>query len=198
LAFSAICIVGSGPAACGVALACAIDGVPVSIVRAARGDLDGIRSRLGRRLALAIERGVLDACQRPLVEARLDVSADLTRCGDADLVIDATRCEPRTRRAMLATLEGRLSAGAVLATSAPPEHFQEIAEVLRRPDQFVGMRFSPQDAIDVRIELSVLPETAPGVLHACRAFVARLGRTTLERASRPPPIGYREFILTPA
>jgi len=198
MAFSTIGIVGSGPAGCSVALACAIEGFPVILVRAFRSDVEAIRTRIAQRLGIAVERGALRTEDRERVESRLVLTGDLRRCADADLVIDASRCDLRSRRAMLATLESRLSSGAVLATSAPPEQLEPIAEVLRRPDQFVGMRVLPHDAIDVRVELSMLPETAPGVVAACRAFVSRLGRTALERDVQPAPIGYREFIFNRA
>jgi 3-hydroxyacyl-CoA dehydrogenase len=190
MAFSTVAIVGSGAGGCGVALACAARGVAVTLIRAVKSQT-GTADRLSRRLAVAIDRGEIDPAERARIVASIAVGGDLSACADAELVIDATSCDPKARRALLATLETRLTPGAVLATCAPPERLAEIAEALRRPDQLVGLRLVEGG----KVELSVLPETAPGVVAACRAFVADLGTTPIERASEPPRIGYREFLV---
>jgi len=41
--FNTVSVVGSGPLGCRIALACAVEGMPVALVRASRGDLDAIR-----------------------------------------------------------------------------------------------------------------------------------------------------------
>lgn len=197
MSFSTVCIVGSGPTATGLAIACSLEAVPVTLVRAVRGSLDSTRERLTRRLDAYGDAGLIPAARRSLVDSLVRLTSDLAAAGDADLVIDAARREPKARRAILATLESRISAGAVLATCAEPEQLASIAEVLRRPDQLVGMRFFHPGTLDVRVELAVLPETAPGVIGACRTFCASLGRQPLERASLPPRVGYREWIFQP-
>ncbi|MDQ3031604.1 MAG: 3-hydroxyacyl-CoA dehydrogenase NAD-binding domain-containing protein [Myxococcota bacterium] len=198
MAFSAVSIVGSGPVGCEIALACAAEEMPVVLIRGARSDVDAIRARLTRRLAIAVELGELTSAETIEILARIEIGSDLGRVDDADLVIDTTVCEPRARRAMLATLESRLSSGAVLATSASPDRLGEIAEALRRPDQLVGMRLQQLAPRDVQVELTVLPETAPGVIGAARGFCAMLRRTPLETATPPSRVGYREWLSQPA
>lgn len=194
--FNTVSVVGSGPLGCRIALGCAVEGMPVALVRASRGDLDTIRTRLSRRLGLGVERGEIAREQREQIEARLEVTSDLGKVADVDLVVDATCGEPRARRALLATLESRMSGGAVLATAATPERLAEIAEALRRPDQLVAMEL--RGAGDLDVLLTVLPETAPGVVAAARAFCERLRRTPVQQQSPPPRIGYREWLSQPA
>lgn len=193
--FNTVSVVGSGPLGCRIALACAVEGMPVALVRASRGDLDAIRTRLSRRLGLGVERGEIAREERERIEARLEITRDLGRVSDVDLVVDATRSEPRARRALLATLESRMSGGAVLATAAMPEGLAEIAEALRRPDQLVAMELRDGDGDGVL--LTVLPETAPGVVAAARAFCERLRRTPVQQQSQPTRIGYREWLSQP-
>lgn len=202
MAFSTVSVVGSGPVGCGIALACASERMPVTLIRGSRGDLDAIRARLARRLGIAVESGGLTDEAASEILARIEIASDLARAADADLVIDTTIREPRARRAMLATLESRLSSGAVLATATAPERLAEIAEALRRPDQLVGMRIQqPAESAgfsgEVQVELTVLPETAPGVIAAARAFCATLRKTPLETESQPPRVGYREWLSAP-
>jgi 3-hydroxyacyl-CoA dehydrogenase len=203
MAFSTVSIVGSGPVGCGIALACAAERMPVTLIRGSRGQLGPIRARLERRVAVAVELGELTAEGARAILERIEIVSDLGGAAESDLVIDTTIRDPRARRAMLATLESRLSGGAVLATATAPERLAEIAEALRRPDQLVGMRIQQAAATgglpaDVQVELTVLPETAPGVIAAARGFCAMLRKTPLETKSQPPRVGYREWLSAPA
>lgn len=197
MSFSTVSVVGSGPVGCGVALACAAEGIPVTLVRAQAGDPDAIRDRLTRRLALAVEAGAIAASEAADRLTRIEIARDLRHVAGSDLVIDATHLAPRARRALLATLESRMSGGAVLATCAPWEELSSIAQALGRPDQLVGMRFHVPAASEARVELAVLPETAPGAIAAARAFCASIGKDALESKSDPPRIGYREWDSLP-
>jgi 3-hydroxyacyl-CoA dehydrogenase len=202
MAFSSVSVVGTGPVGSGIALACAAEGMPVTLIRASSGDRETIRARLMRRLSPAIDKGELTEMIANDILARIHVVHELGRAADGDLVIDTTVCEPRSRRAMLATLESGLSSGAVLATTAP-ESLAEIAEALRRPDQLVGMRLTLGLVIgrngrpELGVELTVLPETAPGVIAAARTFCAMLRKPSMETASEPPDVGYREWLSVP-
>jgi 3-hydroxyacyl-CoA dehydrogenase len=194
MGFSSVSIVGAGPQGCSVALACAADGLPVTLVRAARADLAHVRRRLEQRVDLGLQRGDLERGCRDEILGRIHVTADLARVAEDDLVIDVSHCDPRARRAMLATLESRLSASTVLATTVPADQLASMAEVVRRPDQLVGMRFVVGEQLDAQIEIAFLPETAPGVIAACRSFVSTLGRTPLVHADQASRVGYREWL----
>jgi hypothetical protein len=210
MGFSNVSIVGAGPAGCGIAIACAAEGLPVTLVRSSRGDLGAVRARLERRLAVCVDLGELESDARDAILTRIAITSSQSAVADAEIVIDATRCDNRARRAMLATLESRMSSGAVLATCASADRLAEIAEVLRRADQLVGMRFAlpatgfagrgpaAPASLDLRVELAFLPETAPGVIGACRGLAARLRKTPTEHPSTPPPpVRYREWLSEP-
>lgn len=189
MTFSSVTIIGSGPRGCILAIGLA-RGAQVTLVRAGRADAAAVHRTLSSRLAAAVERGEVSEAERTEIVSRIQVAGELAEV-DAELVIDATSSPPRARRALLATLEGRLSDAAVLASIAAPDELAKIAEVLRRPDQFVGVAF---DTERVDVDIAPLPDTAPGVVAACRAFVAYLGRTPHERESIAPRVGYREWL----
>lgn len=189
MTFSSVTIIGSGPRGCILAVGLA-RGAQVTLVRVGRADAATVHRTLASRLAVAVERGEFSERERGEIESRIQVAGEVADV-DAELVIDATTNAPRARRALLATLEGRLSDAAVLASIAAPDELAKIAEVLRRPDQFVGVSFDTERA---EVDLAPLPDTAPGVVAACRAFVAYLGRTPNEKQSIAPGVGYREWL----
>jgi 3-hydroxyacyl-CoA dehydrogenase len=196
MSFASVSVVGAGPVACGIAIAIARTGTPVTLVRASHGgDMRLALERVDRRLGWAVDAGELSAEERGVVRARIDVASDLPAVRDSDLVIESAAGELRSRRATLATLETHLSGGAVLAVNAQAHHLPELAEVLRRKDQFVGMRFFHPATHTHLVELGLLADTAPGVAAACRAFCGWLAKTPVEQTESTPRIGYREYLM---
>jgi len=197
MSFASVSVVGTGPVACSIAIAVASLGVPVTMVRAARGDVKLALERIDRRLGWAVDAGELSAKDRGAVRERIGIATDLNAVRDSDLVIECVAGSLSARRATLATLETHLSGGAVLAVHAPAHHLVELAEVLRRRDQFVGMRFFHPATHTHLVELGLLADTAPGVAAACRAFCGWLAKTPVVQVSAEaePRIGYREYLM---
>lgn len=199
MAFSSVGIVGTGPIGCSIAIAIARTETPTWLVRAARGH-DALASRR-IEARLRFFRDASEMSEEEVARARENIHLvdDLAQLSGCDLVIEAVPGPELARRATLATLESRLSPGAVLASNTAPEHLAAIAEVLRRRDQFVGLCFFTGARADTHVgarvvELGLLADTAPGVAAACRAFAAGLGTTTIERATGVANVGYREFL----
>lgn len=195
MSFTSVTIVGAGPVACGIAVAIARVELPVTIARAARGEIRLATRRVDRRLKWHVDGGEMTEAERDRVRARIDFSADLSSVASSDLVIETSFGDLRARRALLATIERTLSPGAVLATNAPAEQIEEMAEVVRRRDQFVTMKFTHPATQTSVVELGYLEETAPGVMAACTTFCSWLHKTAVVRNSElPPRVGYREFL----
>jgi 3-hydroxyacyl-CoA dehydrogenase len=194
VSFGSVSIVGAGPVSCGIAIAVARVGVPVTLVRAHRGDGALALERIDRRLGWEVDAGHLEEPERAVVRARIDFAHDLGAVRGSDLVLESSAGPARGRRATLATIEGHLSGGAVLAVNVEAHHLPELAEVLRRKDQFVGMRFFHPATHTRLVELGLLADTAPGVVAACRAFCGWLAMTPVERTESAARIGYREYL----
>ena len=195
MSFTSVTIVGAGPVACAIAVAIARVDVPVTIARAARGEIRLATRRVDRRLKWHVDGGEMSEAERDHVRSLIELSPDLSSVAASDLVIETSFGDLRARRALLATIERTLSPGGVLATNAPPEQIEQMAEVVRRRDQFVTMRFTHPATQTSVVELGYLAETAPGVMGACSTFCAWLHKTAVVRNSElPPRVGYREFL----
>ncbi|MFO0682761.1 MAG: 3-hydroxyacyl-CoA dehydrogenase NAD-binding domain-containing protein [Sandaracinus sp.] len=195
MSFTSVTIVGAGPVACGIAVAIARVEVPVTIARAARGEMRLATRRVERRLKWHLDGGEMSEAERDRARARIDFVSDLSSVGSSDLVIETSFGDLRSRRALLATIERSLSPGAVLATNTDASMIEQMAEVVRRRDQFVTMRFTHPATQTSVVELGFLAETAPGVMGACTTFCSWLRKTAVVRNSDVPPrVGYREFL----
>lgn len=207
MGFSSVGVVGSGPVGCAIAIAVARTCTPVTLVRAAHGDPSLALRRIESRLRFFADAGEMTASEVEGARESIRIADDLGALAGCDLVIESVSGDDRARRAILATLEPRLSPGAVLATNSPPERLRELGEVLRRRDQLVGLHFFQSGErggkqIGVRprlpstqlVELGLLVETAPGVAAACKAFVQSIGSSTIERGAGAVVVEYREFL----
>ncbi len=195
MSFNSVTIVGAGPVACGIAVAIARVGLPVAIVRGARGQIQLAAARIERRLRWQVDGGHLLPEESDRARARIEVGTDLGAAAGSDLVLETTFGDQRSRRALLATIESVLSPGAVLATNSDTELLGSMAEVVRRRDQFVAMRFTHPATLSSVVELGFLSDTAPGVVAACRTFCAWLEKTPVVRDADTPRVAYREFLL---
>ena len=139
MSFSSVGVVGSGPLAIAITIAIARHGTPVTVVRVAHGNLHLAEQRLAARIRFFVDTGELTAAQASTARTAINLSSGLHELSSCDLVIESMSADLRARRALLATLEGRLSPGAVLATNSPHESLAQLAEALRRRDQFVGL-----------------------------------------------------------
>ena len=206
MSFSSVGVVGSGPLAIAITIAIARRGTPVTVVRVAHGSLDLAEQRLTARIRFFVDTGELSQDQADTARGAVTFSSGFQELSNCDLVIESISADLRARRALLATLEGRLSQGAVLATNSPHESLSKLAEVLRRRDQFVGLYFtrgrhdkaalpSPLTSpiANPLLQLGLLPDTAPGVAFGCQAFAESVGTITVAH-SEAVAVEYREFL----
>lgn len=181
MSVSSVAVVGAGPKGLSVAeaIAQADLGVTVVCITGARQLL--ARHRMRRTLAMRVDIGELRRSEADAIFELVRFERDLGAAADADLVIESAVGDVRARRALLATLEGRMSRGSVLASNTTHAQLASMAEVLVRPDQFLGLRFFHPATHTPLVEVMPLPETAPGAVFACQTLCRWLGKTPVEQ-----------------
>jgi len=177
MSLSSIAVVGTGPSGLSIveAIAQAEMSVLAVCVTGARRGL--ARKRLRKTLSMRVDIGELTAEEADAILSRVEFTRDISVASDCDLVIESTVGDVRARRAVLATLEGSISRGSVLASNIGRSELPKIAEVLERKDQFLGLRFFHPATHTPLVEVVDLPETAPGARLTCETFVRWLGKT---------------------
>jgi len=83
-------------------------------------------------------------------------------CPALAITIESAVGDAMMRRALLATIEGRVSRGSLLVSNSTLEELPAIAEVLRRKDQFLGLHFVHPASHTPVVEVLPLAVTAPG------------------------------------
>jgi 3-hydroxyacyl-CoA dehydrogenase len=140
-ALSDIAIVGAGIIGCGIAIAFADRGFPVTLLDRQQSALDSALSLIRENYEKNLRKGNLSAedCQRRigLIKATLDY-ADIH---DADLAIEAVFEEIGAKEDVFIQLGRGLKPGAILATSTSTLDVDTIAAFSGRPADVVGLHF---------------------------------------------------------
>jgi 3-hydroxyacyl-CoA dehydrogenase len=181
MSVSSIAVVGAGPRGLSIAEAAAEADMPVTVYCVTAARREHARRRLERTTSLRVDVGEISRAIADEILANVSFTRDLAEATEADLVIESAVGDVRARRALLATIEMRLSRGSVLASNATRAQLGSLAEVLVRQDQFLGLRFFHPATHTPLVELMPLPETAPGAVGACQAFCRWLRKTPVER-----------------
>jgi 3-hydroxyacyl-CoA dehydrogenase len=180
MSVSSVAVVHAGPTGISIAEAVAQAELPVTVYCVTAASAVHAQKRLHRRLTLRAKLGDLDPNDVEPILERVRFTRDLSQTTEADIVIESAVGDVRARRAILATLETRMSRGSVLASNTTRAQLPAMAEALMRPDQFIGLRFFHPATHTPLVEVMPLPETAPGAFFACHTFCRWLRKTPVE------------------
>lgn len=181
MSLSAVAVVGTGPWGLSIAEAVAEAELPVIAVSVTGSRESLARRRLERTLEMRVDVGELTTEEASAILSRVRFTQDIASVRECDLVIESAVGDVRMRRAILATLEGVLSRGAVLASNIARAQLPQMAEVLERKDQFLGLRFFHPASHTPLVEVLPLPDTAPGARFSIETFCRWLGKTPVEQ-----------------
>lgn len=136
-----IAVIGAGTMGSGITQAAAATGYEVTLVdleeaRAAQG-LGKIRERLDRYVAA----GKLGSAVRDGIMSRVKTSGGLERCRDADMVIEAAAEREEIKKDIFRSLDGLCRPEAIFASNTSSISITRLANVTKRPEQFIGMHF---------------------------------------------------------
>ncbi len=174
-------VVGAGVMGGDIAAWCSLRGLNVTLQD--RG-AEFIEPALQRARELFAKR-LKDPVEARAAAERL--RADVAGVGvpQADIVIEAIFENVEAKRALYATLEPRIKAGAILATNTSSLMLETLAEKLADPSRLVGLHFFNPVAKMQLVEVIRTDTTPAPVLQAALAFTRKLDRLPLPCHSAP-------------
>ena len=84
-----VAVIGCGLMGTGIAQACVQSGLRTIAIKATGGDPSSARRRIERSLARAVDKGKLGAADRDRALELLEVTTELSRVAEADLIIES-------------------------------------------------------------------------------------------------------------
>lgn len=171
-------VIGGGTMGAGIATACLLAGLTVTLVERDDQAADKARATITGNLDAAVKRGKLD--DRDTALARLQTATDYAALRDADLAIEAVFEDMDVKKDVFARLDAVLKPGAILATNTSYLDVNEIAQATSRPGDVIGLHFFSPAHVMKLLEVVVADATAPDVTATAFALAKRLGKTAVK------------------
>lgn len=169
-------IIGAGTMGGGIAMCFAGAGIPVTIIDTTQEALDRGIHRVKANYATSVKRGSITQEQMDQRLGLITPAVDRAAAADADIVIEAVFEDMGVKKEIFADLEKQVKPGTVLASNTSALDVDEIASVLERPEDFVGMHFfSPANVMKL-LEVVVAGKTGADAILTAMAVGKAIGK----------------------
>lgn len=159
---SAVGIIGGGTMGSGIATACLLAGLSVTLVETSVEAASKAANTIAGNLDGAVKRGKMNPTQRDAVD--LTTTTEYEALSEADVVIEAVFESMEVKLQVFDHLDRVMKDGAVLATNTSYLDINEIAGATKRPGDVIGLHFFSPAHVMRLLEVVVADRTAPEVV----------------------------------
>lgn len=178
-AMSNVGVIGGGTMGAGIATACLLSGLSVTLVERDETAAAKALQTIAGNLDGAVKRGKLTPEGRDATLARLQTATDYDALGDADLAIEAVFEDMAVKTDVFIRLDAVMKPGAILATNTSYLDVNEIAQATGRPADVIGLHFFSPAHVMKLLEVVVADATAPDVTATAFALAKRLSKVAV-------------------
>jgi 3-hydroxyacyl-CoA dehydrogenase len=170
-------IIGAGTMGGGIAMCFANAGIPVVVIDAAQEGLDRGLATVERNYESMVKRGRLSADDKAKRLALISSSLDYAALKDADVIVEAVFESMPLKQEIFRKLDQVARPGAILATNTSTLDINEIARVVSRPQDVIGMHFfSPANVMPL-LEVVRTDSTSPQAIRTVMDLAKPLRKT---------------------
>ncbi|VVE74871.1 3-hydroxybutyryl-CoA dehydrogenase [Pandoraea sputorum] len=178
-------IIGAGTMGNGIAQACAVAGLPVTMVDISDAAVQKGVATIAGSLDRLIKKDKLTAADKDAALARITTSTDYAALGTADIVIEAATENFDLKVKILRQLEGAVKDGAILASNTSSISITKLAAVVANPDRFIGMHFFNPVPLMALVELIRGLQTSDETHARVDALARQLGKSPITVKNAP-------------
>ena len=176
-AVSHVGVIGGGTMGSGIATACLLSGLRVTMVEASDDALARGQGTVAKNLDGAVARGKMTDEKRGSVA--FEGTTDMGALSDAELIVEAVFEEMDVKKDVFGRLDAVARSGAALATNTSYLDVDEIAASTSRPEDVIGLHFFSPAHVMRLLEVVVGERTAPEVVATGFALAKRLGKVAV-------------------
>jgi len=188
-------VLGAGIMGGGIAYTSAVRGIPVVMKDISQKALDLGVAEAGKLLNKQVSSGRMQSEKAHAVLASIRPTLDYVSIESADVVIEAVVENIAVKKKVLAEVEQRVGADAIIASNTSSLSIAEMARGLRRPENFVGMHFFNPVPVMPLVEVIRGPLTSEAAAAAVAGYASAMGKTPVVVRECPGFLVNR--ILTP-
>ncbi|VVD67504.1 3-hydroxybutyryl-CoA dehydrogenase [Pandoraea terrigena] len=178
-------IIGAGTMGNGIAQACAVAGLSVTMVDINDAAVQKGVATIAGSLDRLIKKDKLTAADKSAALARITTSTEYASLADADIVIEAATENFDLKVKILKQLEGMTKDSAILASNTSSISITQLAAVVARPAQFIGMHFFNPVPLMALVEIIRGLQTSDETHARVDALARQLGKSPITVKNAP-------------
>jgi 3-hydroxybutyryl-CoA dehydrogenase len=185
MSISRIGVIGAGTMGHGIAQACAVRGIAVTMVDVAQPAVDRGLKSVAASLERLVKKGTLSEADRDAALARITGSTSYDALKDLPLVIEAATENEALKVKILQQLDALLGPDAIVATNTSSISITKLAAATKRPDRFIGMHFFNPVPMMALVEIIRGLQTSDSTHDLVRELAVRLGKSPITVRNAP-------------
>ena len=183
--FRKIGIIGFGTMGSGIAQVCLENGYEVIAVEQEESYFSRGFNQMKQNWQRAIAKERMTAEQAAECEARLVMTTDIARLGEADFVIEAVPENIALKKELFKKMDQHVRPGVVMASNTSGLSITEMASVTSDPGRVIGVHFFNPVPVMKLVELIRGLETREETYQAAKQWVDSLGKESIDVKESP-------------
>jgi 3-hydroxybutyryl-CoA dehydrogenase len=185
MSISRIGVIGAGTMGHGIAQACALCSIAVTMVDVTQAAIDRGLKSVAASLERLVKKGTLSEADRDAALARITGSTSYDDLKDLPLVIEAATENEALKVKILQQLDALLGPDAIVATNTSSISITKLAAATQRPDRFIGMHFFNPVPMMALVEIIRGLQTSDSTHDLVRELAVRLGKSPITVKNAP-------------
>ncbi|QHE90687.1 3-hydroxybutyryl-CoA dehydrogenase [Pandoraea fibrosis] len=178
-------IIGAGTMGNGIAQACAVAGLPVTMVDISDAAVQKGVATIAASLDRLIKKDKLSTADKTAALARITTATDYAALAGADIVIEAATENFDLKVKILKQLEGVAKEDAILASNTSSISITKLAAIVAKPAQFIGMHFFNPVPLMALVEIIRGLQTSDATHARVDALARQLGKSPITVKNAP-------------
>ncbi len=178
-------VIGAGTMGNGIAQACAVSGLSAIMIDVADAALDKGKATIAGSLERLVKKEKLSAADRDAALGRVSTSTDYGKLAGADFIIEAATERLELKLDILKKVDAIARPDVIIATNTSSISITQLAAVMKRPAQFLGVHFFNPVPMMALVELVRGLATDDATIATAEAFAKTLGKTPIVVKNSP-------------
>ncbi len=179
-----VAVVGAGFMGAGIAESVAVAGIPVVATDVDDVGIERAWRQITASMGRAVKTGKYDQETAEAARARIELTTDIGRVSDANLVIEAVPEREVFKEQALTAVDQLVDAEPLVASNTSSMAIAKLAGYVSHPDRVVGLHFFSPVPVMGLVEVVQALDTSSATMETSKAFVNKLGKTPVVTKDR--------------
>ncbi len=179
-----VAVVGAGFMGAGIAESVAVAGIPVVATDVDDVGIERAWRQITASMGRAVKTGKYDQETAEAARARIELTTDIGRVSDANLVIEAVPEREVFKEQALTAVDQLVDAETIVASNTSSMAIAKLAGYVSHPDRVVGLHFFSPVPVMGLVEVVQALDTSSATMETSKAFVNKLGKTPVVTKDR--------------